>query len=383
MDKQLTPEEERYSEIKNITLIGAVVDLVLGVIKILAGYAGSSQALIADGIHSLSDLVTDFMVLFAAKHGSREADEDHPYGHGRIETIFTVALGVALIAVAGGIGYDSIHRLLQTELLMHPGWLALGVAFISIIAKEVIYQYTIKVAEKIKSNLLRANAWHSRSDAISSIIVFIGVIGSMAGFDYLDALAAIGVALMIVKIGWDLVWSSVQELVDTALAPERVEEIRDVIKTIKDVKALHMLRTRRMGHSALVDVHVQVAPHISVSEGHLISEKVRTALLDGVDEVTDVMVHIDPEDDELATPSGGLPLREDLMEKLNKCWEGLDHAAKIEDITLHYLDGKIHVVLLLPLSVLETGVSVSEINQSFAEAASKLTEISDIKISFH
>ena len=145
MHKPLTPEEERYSEIKNITLIGSVVDLVLGVIKILAGYAGSSQALIADGIHSLSDLATDFMVLFAAKHGSREADEDHPYGHGRIETIFTVALGVALIAVAGGIGYDSVHRLLQTELLMHPGWLALGVAFISIIAKEVIYQYTIKV----------------------------------------------------------------------------------------------------------------------------------------------------------------------------------------------------------------------------------------------
>lgn len=379
----MTAEEERYSEIKNITLIGSIVDLVLGVIKILAGYVGSSQALIADGIHSLSDLVTDFMVLFAAKHGSREADEDHPYGHGRIETIFTVALGVALIAVAGGIGYDSIHRLFQTELLMHPGWLALGVAFISIIAKEVIYQYTIKVAEKIKSNLLRANAWHSRSDAISSIIVFIGVIGSMAGFDYLDALAAIGVALMIVKIGWDLVWSSAQELVDTALDPERVEEIRNVIKTIKDVKALHMLRTRRMGHSALVDVHVQVAPHISVSEGHIISEKVRTALLDNIDEVTDVMVHIDPEDDELATPCAGLPLREDLIERLNKCWEGLDPAAEIEDITLHYLDGKIHVVLLLPLSVLETGASASEINRLFTEAASKLTEISDIKSRFY
>ena len=374
--------DDRYYEIKKITLIGSVVDLVLGVVKIIAGSIGSSQALIADGIHSLSDLLTDFIVLYAAKHGSREADEDHPYGHGRIETIFTVALGVSLIAVAGGIGYDAVHRLFQPEYLMHPGWLALIVAFISIVSKEIIYQYTMRVAEKFKSNLLRANAWHSRSDAISSIIVFVGIIGSMAGFNYLDALAAIGVALMIVKIGWDLVWSSVQELVDTALDPERVEEIRTEINSIKDVKALHMLRTRRMGHTALVDVHVQVAPYISVSEGHQISENVRLALLDNIDEVTDVMVHIDPEDDEVAATACSLPLREPLLEQLNKCWEGLDHVTKIRDITLHYLDGKIHVVLLLPLSILDAGNSAEEIIQTFTEAASKLNEISDIKIQF-
>ncbi|MDH5191313.1 MAG: cation diffusion facilitator family transporter [Gammaproteobacteria bacterium] len=383
MHKHSTAAEERYTEIRNITLIGSVVDGFLGIIKIVAGFVGSSQALIADGIHSLSDLVTDFMVLYAAKHGSREADEDHPYGHGRIETIMTVALGMALIAVAGGIGYDAAHRLFQPELLMHPGWMALVVAFISIISKEVIYQYTMKVANKLKSNLLRANAWHSRSDAISSIIVFIGVIGSMFGFEYLDALAAIGVALMIVKIGWDLVWNSVQELVDTALDPERVEEIRDVINSIKDVKALHMLRTRRMGHSALVDVHVQVAPYISVSEGHQISEKVRSALLNDIDEVTDVMVHIDPEDDEVATPCCQLPLREQLIEGLNKCWQGLDHVSKIEDITLHYLDGKIHVIVLLPISVLDAGASASEVSQAFSMATRKLTEISEVKVQFH
>lgn len=381
MSENITTEA-RYSEIKKITLIGSVVDLVLGVVKIFVGIIGSSQALIADGIHSLSDLLTDFIVLYAAKHGSREADEDHPYGHGRIETIFTVALGVALIAVAGGIGYDAAHRLFQPEYLPHPGWLALFVAFVSIVSKEIIYQYTMKVAEKYKSNLLRANAWHSRSDAISSIIVFVGVIGSMAGFNYLDAIAAIGVGLMIVKIGWDLVWSSVQELVDTALDPKRVEEIRTVINSIKDVKALHMLRTRRMGHSALVDVHVQVAPHISVSEGHQISENVRFALLDKIDEVTDVMVHIDPEDDEVVADSCHLPLRAPLLEQLNNCWEGLDQAGKIMDITLHYLDGKIHVVLLLPLSALDADKNPDEINQIFTEAASKLTDISDIKIYF-
>ena len=371
---------ERYGEIKKITLIGSVIDFLLGVVKIIVGYVGSSQALIADGIHSLSDLVTDFFVLYAAKHGSRDADEDHPYGHGRIETLFTVALGVALIAVAGGIAYDAINRLYEPDRLMHPGWLALLVAVVSIISKEIIYQYTMKVAIKLKSKLLKANAWHSRSDAISSVIVVIGVIGSMAGYNYLDALAAVGVALMIIKIGWDLVWESAQELVDTAIEPEKIEEIKAIISSIKDVKALHMLRTRRMGHSALVDVHVQVAPYISVSEGHQISEKVRLALIGSIDEVTDVMVHIDPEDDEDITPCCSLPLRDEVMRTVNKCWQGLDHVNEIMDITLHYLAGKIHVIITFPLDILEKGTNPSELQKKYSDAVQAVTVVENVQV---
>jgi cation diffusion facilitator family transporter len=171
--------DRRYREVRKVTLIGAVVDLVLGVVKIVVGYAASSQALIADGVHSLSDLATDFLVLFAAKHSHREADAEHPYGHGRIETVATVALGVALLAVAAGICYEAVARFLETETLPHPGALALVIALLSVASKEAIYQYTVRVARRLRSNMLHANAWHSRTDAISSIVVVIGVGGAM------------------------------------------------------------------------------------------------------------------------------------------------------------------------------------------------------------
>jgi len=375
--------EERYQEARKVTLVGSAVDLLLGVAKIVVGYIGNSQALIADGIHSFSDLATDGLVLFAVKHGRREADEKHPYGHGRIETLTTVILGVALIGVAIGIAYDASLRLMHPELLMHPGWLALVVATISIISKEAIYQYTIRIAEKHNSNLLRANAWHSRSDAISSVIVVIGVLGSMAGFEYLDALAAIGVGLMVGKIGFDLAWQSAQELIDTAMEPEEIEEITKAIQSVDDVVALHMLRTRRMGSDGLVDVHILVNPKISVSEGHRVSDTVRAQIMREVEAVTDVMVHIDPEDDEKAAPCSGLPLRKEVLGILQRRWQGLEATKHIEKTVLHYLDGKIHVELLLPFGEL---ASIADA-QSMADKLNRLAQeeecIADVRIYFH
>ncbi len=344
--------DARYKEARKVTLIGSVIDLLLGIAKIVAGYIGNSQALIADGIHSLSDLATDGVVLFAMKHGSREADEKHPYGHARIETLATIILGVALIGVATGIAWDAVLRLRHPELLMSPGWLALVVASISIVSKEAIYHYTLHVAKKWNSSLLRANAWHSRSDAISSVIVVIGVLGSMSGLYYLDAVAAIGVALMVAWIGGKLAWHSAQELIDTAMEPGQVTQIRGAIQSVDGVQALHMLRTRRMGDSGLVDVHILVDSRISVSEGHRISDAVREHIMRDVDAVTDVMVHIDPEDDEQVAPSTGLPLRNEVLARLRQCWINIDAAQYIEEkeTVLHYLNGKIHVEVLLPLA---------------------------------
>ncbi|MBL1278477.1 MAG: cation transporter, partial [Ectothiorhodospiraceae bacterium] len=339
----------RYKDARKVTLVGSAVDLVLGVSKIFAGVVGDSQALIADGIHSLSDLATDGMVLFAMKHGSREADDKHPYGHARIETLTTIVLGVSLIAVGMGIAYDAVLRLMHPDLLMHPGWLALVVATISVFAKEAIYHYTLRAAERLGSELLRANAWHSRSDAISSVIVVVGVLGAMGGLEYLDALAAVGVAIMIAKIGGELAWHSAQELIDTAMDPDKVEAIREAIQSVDGVQALHMLRTRRMGSNGLVDVHILVNSHISVSEGHRIGDTVRAQIMRKVDAVTDVMVHIDPEDDEIAAPSHGLPLRNEVLATLQNQWHDLEAAQYIEETLLHYLDGKIHVEVLLPL----------------------------------
>jgi cation diffusion facilitator family transporter len=376
------PLDSRYREVRKVTLIGSVVDLLLGIVKVVIGVLSHSQALVADGIHSFSDLFTDFLVLFAAKHAHREADEEHPYGHGRIETVATVALGGALLTVAVGISYDAIRRMLAPELLLHPGVLALLAALVSVFAKEVIYQYTARVARRLRSRMLHANAWHSRSDAISSIVVVIGVGGTMAGLPWLDAVAAIIVALMIAKIAWDLLWKSLQELIDTALDAEQVETISETIRDVPGVRSLHMLRTRRSGSDALVDVHILVDPRLSVSEGHQIGETVRKRLLQGNDEVTDVTVHIDPEDDELASPCTHLPLRDEILRRLEKQWGSLEPPPQVEKVVLHYLDGKVHVDLYLG----KQSGTVEELDAratAIREAARQAEDIGEVRVYFH
>ncbi|MFV2058452.1 MAG: cation diffusion facilitator family transporter, partial [Thiohalomonadales bacterium] len=271
--KKELDDQARYQATRNVTVIGAIVNTILAVTKISVGYLGQSQALIADGLHSLSDLASDIAIIYAAKQGSRAADENHPYGHGRIETLFTVLLGLFLIIVAAGILIDSIFRMLDPDKLLQPGFAAMGVALISVLANEALYQYTHRVAKRISSKLVEANAWHHRTDGISSIIVLIGIGGSMMGIRYLDALAAVGMALLIIKIGWRICLENTQELVDTGLSPDRVAEITDKINAVAGVVHMHTLRTRRVGNFAFVDVHIQVAPKLSVSEGHFISEQ--------------------------------------------------------------------------------------------------------------
>jgi cation diffusion facilitator family transporter len=378
----IDPGDSRYREIRKVTLIGSAVDLSLGVAKLIFGFLANSQALIADGVHSLSDLATDFMVLFAAKHGSRDADEQHPYGHGRFETLATVALGVALIVVAGGIAWDAVARLFHPEELLQPGVWALLVAAISVVAKEWTYHYTMHLARRLKSNMLKANAWHSRSDAVSSVVVMIGVGGTMAGLEYLDSVAAVLVGAMIAKIGWDLVWQSVHELVDAALAPERVDVIRQEILGVGGVRELHMLRTRMMGGEALVDVHVIVDSKLSVSEGHYIGETVRKRLIDGVDEVADVMVHVDPEDDEKMKPSLGLPGRSEIMKKLQECWTGVPMARKIDRVVLHYLDGKLDVELCFPSGASPVDQTAKEELEALCQAACQVDEVREVSAFF-
>jgi len=381
----LLTSSQRYKDTVRVTLIGSVIDLLLGVSKITVGFTAQSQALIADGVHSLSDLVTDFAVLYAAKHSHQEADEDHPYGHGRIETVVTVGLGIALIGVAVGIMIDSTQRLFEPSSLMSPGMLALVIAAISVLSKEAIYQYTMVFARRYRSNMLKANAWHSRTDAISSIIVVVGLVGSMAGLTYLDAIAAIGVGIMIAKIGWDLAWHSLKELIDTGLETDRVKEIEKSILDVDGVTTLHILRTRQIGADALVDVHIQVEPHISVSEGHYISETVRSKLIKEIEEVIDVMVHIDPEDDEIAPMNTKLPLRYEILKKMDLAWAGVEEAKKIENITLHYLQGKIQIELLLPLAILHNDPADSDktVEQRFKQALEDVEEISEISVYYH
>lgn len=375
--------DERYRETIKVTLVGSVIDLLLGLSKIIVGFISHSQALVADGIHSLSDLATDFMVLYAAKHASREADEEHPYGHGRIETIATVALGIALMGVATGIAFDSINRLFEPERLLQPTFWALIVAAISVVSKEAIYHYTMKAARKYKSDMLRANAWHSRSDAISSIVVIIGVAGSMAGLLYLDAVAAVIVAVMVAKIGWDLAWSSIHELIDTGLDQDRVDAIQTAIKNTAGVRSLHMLRTRRMGGDALVDVHIQVEPSLSVSEGHQISETVRRTVIRDIPEVADVTVHVDTEDDLINVITGNLPLRHELIERMSGYFSVIPAAGDIEKITLHYMNGKVNAEIILPINYASDEEEADALTQEFQKTVEADSDIGDIILYFH
>ncbi|MCG6968013.1 MAG: cation diffusion facilitator family transporter [Chromatiaceae bacterium] len=361
---------ERGRETRRVTVVSAVVNLALSLAQVLIGLAANSAALVADGIHSASDLLSDILVWFASRHASMAPDQDHPYGHGRFETAATLGLGILLILVALGIVWNGLERLLDMDRPV-PGQLAVFVAAIGIVAKESLYWYTIAVARRLRSDMLRANAWHHRSDAISSIVVLIGVGGAVIGYGYMDALAAIVVGALVAKIGWDLGWGALTELVDTALEQEQVGEAKRVIMAIDGVRSVHMLRTRRHGAEASADVHVQVAPRLSVSEGHMISQAVEDRMIEKVGAITDVTVHIDPEDDEDAPTCRGLPLRAQVLSALDAAWQGAQ-LAQPHDTRLHYLGGKIDVELILPLASYADAETASRLQAQLEEAARNL-----------
>ncbi len=338
----------RYKATRKVTLIGMFVNIFLSTAQLIGGFFTHSQALIADGIHTLSDLVSDIVVLIAAKAASQDADDDHPYGHGRFETVATVILGLALAGVAVGIAMNAYDRITHPETLLQPKPLALLFAALAIISKEALYQYTMVVAKQINSKMLQANAWHHRSDAISSIMVAIGVAGSIfLEIPWLDAAAAILVAIMIFYMGARLILDSAMELVDTALDPKQMKEIQSFISAVEGVEHTHMLRTRKMGNSVLADVHIQVNSYLSVSEGHYIAENVIQNLRKKFPEMHDITVHIDPEDDEKGSPSSKLPSRNQVMQQIYPEIQKTRLDQDIRNIILHYINGQIEIEIFL------------------------------------
>ncbi|MDX2477106.1 MAG: cation diffusion facilitator family transporter [Gammaproteobacteria bacterium] len=377
------PAEERKAASKRATFASIFVNILLSIGQIVLGVIGNSQALIADGVHTLSDLSTDTLVLYAIWHGSKEADDDHPYGHGRIETAATVFLGLLLAIVGAGIAINAALRLTAPEEILTPAPITLLMAVITILSKEGLYRYTISIANRVHSNILRANAWHHRSDAISSVIVLIGIGGSIMGLPYFDSLAAIGLGSMIIRMGLLLSWKAMKELIDTALGQEEVEAIGKTIGNIDGVIDLHMLRTRLMGGRALVDVHLQVDGDISVSEGHQISENVRASVINEFESVNDVLVHIDPEDDEISRVNIDLPLRNEISNQLNQAITGIEGLQPAEKITLHYLSGKINIDLIFPTMPDTTDESRRAMAKTVVDTLQQNPNVGDIEIFFH
>jgi cation diffusion facilitator family transporter len=326
-----------------VTVIGAVVDGLLGLLKIGVGFVSQSHALVADGVHSLSDLGTDVLVILAAKWSNEEPDANHPYGHDRIETLATLILGSVLLAVAGGIFYDSLQRFFDPSVAIELGIAAFAITVASIVSKEAIYRYTRHYAQLLNSKLLMANAWHSRTDALSSIAVLVGLIGVSFDLIWLDALAALIVAVFIAKIALTLLWDAMQELIDTALPEDQVTAIRAVALDVPGLRDVHHIRTRTMAGKTLMDLHLQVDPRVSVSEGHEIGCWVAASIRAQFQEITDITFHIDPEDDaemDQEGPTSLRPLRREVLECLRADWGPLVDDAQIR---LHYLRGVVDV----------------------------------------
>lgn len=338
---------------KIVTLYGFLLNLVLTVSKISAGLISGSYALLIDGIHSFSDLATDVMVYVLSHIAHEDADAEHPYGHGRFENFGTLMLGSFLIAVAGGIGYAGVERLTVGEHQPLLGTTALAVAIFSITINEWIYRFTLKTGKEINSELLIANAWHSRSDSLSSIVVVIGIIGTMLGVLWLDTAAAILVAAMIGKMGFSLAWSNAKQLVDTALPENEVTEFKNCALQVDGVKDIHSLRTRKSGSMVFVDIHIQVDARASVSEGHQIGQWVTLRLLQDFPSIEDVTFHIDSEEDyHIERPLETIslqPLREEIRTLLINAWSSIDGAQQIHEIRLNYLCTGILAEIHLPI----------------------------------
>ncbi len=351
------------------TWVSVVVNTSLTLLQIAAGFFAHSQSLIADGMHSLSDLVCDFLVLVASHHSKNPADEGHPYGHGRVETAASFALGAILTATGGAIMAAAAIKLQNIENLPPVAPLALWVAGIALVAKEGLFRYMLRVGERLRSPMLIANAWHARSDAASSLVVAVGIGSNLLGFMFADSVAAIVVGFMIVRMGIVFAWDAFQELIDAGLSIEEVDSIRQTLIDTPGVENLHELRTRRMAHRALVDAHILVNPRISVSEGHSIAERARRRVLKSHPAVTDVLVHVDPEDDiDHDNNAQRMPGRESLLIHLAPLLDGLPEPQRV---IFHYIAGKVEAEVYLPHGVFENGAALAAAE---AKVAGRLTD---------
>ena len=343
-----TDELARSRGIQRATLVAILTNSLLTIGQVVIGLFAGAFSLVADAAHTLSDLVTDLLVLLAGRHSADPADTNHPSGHGRIETVTTLVLGAVLGAVGVGFLWSSGIRLQDIEALpvLHPA--ALVMALLTLAAKEGLFRYTLAAARRLNAPMLEANAWHARSDAASSLVVAAGIGGSLAGYPFLEPLAAAVVGFLILHMGLRLAWKSIGELIDTGLPEEELERLRATIRETPGVIGLHDMRTRRMADRVLCDAHVQVDPRLTVSEGHRVSDAVYLRVRAAHPEVRDVLVHIDPEDDgELqVVPPGPLPERVEILARMR---ELLGPAfAEPRRVQIHYLGQRVEVEIILP-----------------------------------
>lgn len=284
---------ERAAATSRSTWVSVVVNVLLSATQIAIGILSKSQGLIADGIHSLSDLVADFVVLFASHHSKKDADEDHPYGHHRFENAASMVLGVLLLVVGVGMIWSAFMKLRNPETIAQVHAMALWVAGIALVAKELLFRYMLAIAKRVKSSMLIANAWHARSDAASSLVVGLGIVGNLMGYPILDPIAALIVGFMIARMGWEFGWEAMHDLMDRGVDEEELAAIRATLIETPGVDGVHDLKTRKMGDMVVVDAHIEVDASLTVEVGHNIAVEARSRVMQR-HRVLNLMAHVDP-----------------------------------------------------------------------------------------
>lgn len=359
--------QARYRIISRVNWLCTLVDTLLTLLKLGVGFLFRSPALIADGFHSLSDLATDILALLLGTVASQGPDQDHPYGHARYETVGTAVLGTVLILVAGGIAIESVQALLSGS-FPEPHWTTVIAVIISIASKEALFHYTRRKARETNSALLEANAWHSRSDSLSSVVVLIGLMAGFAGWPWVEYVAAAGVALLIGKMGAELAWNALQDLIDRGASEAQIADYSATLNAITDIIDVHNMRSRLMANDVFLDAHIQLAPRLSVSEAHQINDHAVAQLKQKHPEVKDVTLHIDFEADHRREKTKLLPKRHEIIALLDE--SGVPAPERID---LHYQQNQVIVELIFDRSDLVR--VASENAHQLAEAVEWIREV--------
>ncbi|HCQ90097.1 MAG TPA: cation transporter [Clostridium sp.] len=283
-----------YKKAAKVSIITVIINTVLAIFKVIAGIVGKSSAMIADGIHTFSDIATTVVVIIGLKISNKDADEKHPYGHEKFEPEISKVVSLILAGTGVFLAYNAIQILLSGN-LDTPKPIALYAALTSIVVKEGMYWYTIITARKVKSIAMEADAWHHRSDAISSVGTLIGIAGARMGFKFLDPVAGIIVSLILIKVGVEFYLKATDQLVDQSADDEVIEQIKEVATSIEGVKEIHDLKTKKFGNKIYVDIEIQVDKRITVEEGHHIASLVHDSIEDTIEDVKHCMIHVEPD----------------------------------------------------------------------------------------
>ena len=375
--------EDRYRCAKQATLVNASVNMLLAILKLVTGIFGRSAALVADGLHSLTDLITDALVIIAAKYGNNHPDIEHPYGHRRIETLATIGIACMLILVAFGIAWEAFWLLRHPAEQLMPSVAVIVIAAISIASNEFLFHYTLKKSKASNSQLLESNAWHNRTDALTSFVVLLSAIGARMGLKILDPIGAILIAMFIFYAGSKMVWRSVQELIDRGVDTPTKERILSHILNMPGVVDIHQLRTRTYGACVFLDAHVQVDSFITVSEGHYIAERVQSSLIEQISSVEDVTVHVDSENDETFLACIALPSRDTIEPAIRSAVESLPGGKEIQKIVLHYLGGKLYIEIYIPATTIGDKLTKNQLTSLYLSTVSSIVDFEVFRLYYY